>query len=241
MGSFNKCTLYWSLMHRLHHESDEEQSLNHTTVPLTESVCLSSSSHSFLSNRWHAERRKHCKRLQNAPDVQPVLGLLESEWRGGSDEEVVVEEEEDEEVGEGGRELGELPSLLNPAERLHLEGLSVGAPLPVVFVPAAMMVTLQDVLVTTVTGVLVTNPATCSEKTHDKCKLRSLIFQVSEIVQHLKLMCIAGVSNQQPADLSFQPGCLEVYSESQELQCIWNPTDWLGASFEFELTVQPLQ
>lgn len=178
MDSFNKCTLYWSLLHRRHHESDEEQSLSHTTVPLTESVCLSSSSHFFLSNRWHAERKKCCKHLQNAPDVQPVLGLLESESRGGSEEE----------EGEGGSELGELPSLLNPAEGLHLEGLSVGAPLPVVFVPAAMVVTLHDVLVTTVTGILVTNPATCSEKTHDKCKLRSLIFQVSQIVQHLKLM-----------------------------------------------------
>lgn len=106
---------------------------------------------------------------------------------------MVKEEEEEEEVGEGGRELGELPSLLNPAEGLHLEGLSVGAPLPVVFVLAAMVITLHDVLVTTVTGVLVTNPATCSEKTHDKCKLRSLIFQVSQILQHLKLMVYWGV------------------------------------------------
>lgn len=71
--------------------------------------------------------------------------------------------------------LGESPSLLNPAEGLHLEGLSVGAPLPVVFVLAAMVVTLHDVLVTTVAGVLITNPAACSEETHDKCKLRSLV------------------------------------------------------------------
>lgn len=77
--------------------------------------------------------------------------------------------------GEGGRALGELPSLLNPAEGLHLEGLSVGAPLPVVFVIAAMVVTLHDVLITTVAGVLVTNPAKCSEETYDKCKLRSLV------------------------------------------------------------------
>lgn len=89
------------------------------------------------------------------------------------------EEEEEDVVGEGGRELGELPSLLNTAKRLHLEGLSVGAPLPVVFVLAAMVVTLHDVLVTTVAGVLVTNPATCSEKTHDKCLIISSISNIA--------------------------------------------------------------
>lgn len=73
-------------------------------------------------------------------------------------------EEEEDDVGEGGREVGGPPSLLNSAERLNLEGLSVGAPFPVVFVLAAMVVTLHDVLVTTVAGVLVTNPATGSEK-----------------------------------------------------------------------------
>lgn len=89
------------------------------------------------------------------------------------------EEEEEDVVGEGGRELGELPSLLNTAKGLHLEGLSVGAPLPVVFVLAAMVVTLHDVLVTTVAGVLVTNPATCSEKTHDKCLIISSISNIA--------------------------------------------------------------
>lgn len=108
--------------------------------------------------------------MPNASDIQPVLGLPVSEGRGGDEE--VVEEEDEEEVGEGERDLGELPSLLNPAEGLHLEGLSVGAPLPVVFVLATMVVTLHEVLVTTVTGVLVTNPATCSKETHNKCKLR---------------------------------------------------------------------
>ena len=85
-------------------------------------------------------------------------GLQQLEWMGGGEE--VEKEEEELWVGEGGREKEERPSLLHSAEGLHLEGLSVGAPFPVVFVLSAMTVTLQDVLVSTVARVLVADPAT---------------------------------------------------------------------------------
>lgn len=68
-----------------------------------------------------------------------------------------TEGEEEEEDEGGGRRLS--LSLLDPAQRLDLESLSVGAPLSVVFVLAAMAITLHDVLVTTVSRVLVANPA----------------------------------------------------------------------------------
>lgn len=51
-------------------------------------------------------------------------------------------------------------SLLDSTQRLHLEGLSVGAPFSVVFVLSAVSITLQDVLVATVPGELVAHPAT---------------------------------------------------------------------------------
>lgn len=57
---------------------------------------------------------------------------------------------------EGGREQ---PSLLDTANRLHLEGVSMGSPLPVVFKLSPMAVTLQEILVATVARVLVANPA----------------------------------------------------------------------------------
>jgi hypothetical protein len=60
--------------------------------------------------------------------------------------------------GERGRRLWTL-LLLDATQRLDLEGLSVGAPLPVVFVLSAMTVALHDVLVATVTGELVAHPA----------------------------------------------------------------------------------
>lgn len=50
-------------------------------------------------------------------------------------------------------------SLLDSTQGLHLEGLSMGAPLSVVFVLAAVSITLQDVLVTTVARELVAHPA----------------------------------------------------------------------------------
>lgn len=75
-----------------------------------------------------------------------------------------VEEEEQEGRSGGGKEReagrgGRGVSLLDSAQRLHLEGLSVGAPLSVMFVLATMTVTLHDVLVTTVTWKLVAHPA----------------------------------------------------------------------------------
>lgn len=60
-------------------------------------------------------------------------------------------------VREGGRQQ---PSLLNSAERLHLEGVSMGSPLSVVFIFASMAITLQDELIATVARILVANPAT---------------------------------------------------------------------------------
>lgn len=51
-------------------------------------------------------------------------------------------------------------SLLDSTQRLHLEGLSVGAPFSVVFVLAAVSIALQDVLVAAVAGELVAHPAT---------------------------------------------------------------------------------
>lgn len=50
-------------------------------------------------------------------------------------------------------------SLLDSTQRLHLEGLSVGAPLSVVFVLAAVSIALQDVLVAAVPWELVAHPA----------------------------------------------------------------------------------
>jgi len=50
-------------------------------------------------------------------------------------------------------------SVLDSTQRLHLGGLSVGAPLSVMFVLAAVTIALHDVLVTTVTGELVAHPA----------------------------------------------------------------------------------
>lgn len=55
-------------------------------------------------------------------------------------------------------------SLLDPTQGLHLEGLSMGAPLPVMFVLATMTITFQDVLVTTVTWKLVAHPAGGKDK-----------------------------------------------------------------------------
>lgn len=55
-------------------------------------------------------------------------------------------------------------SLLDSTQRLHLEGLSMGAPLSVMFVLAAMTITLHDVLVTTVTWKLIAHPAGRGER-----------------------------------------------------------------------------
>lgn len=67
----------------------------------------------------------------------------------------------------GGWERRLQASLLDPTQRLHLEGLSVGAPLPVVFVLAAVAITLHDVLVTTVTWKLVAHPSIRGERSSD--------------------------------------------------------------------------
>ncbi len=60
-----------------------------------------------------------------------------------------------------GREEGHgwFLSMLDPTDRLDLRGLSVAAVLPVVPVLASMAVTLHNVLVTTVTRILVAYPA----------------------------------------------------------------------------------
>lgn len=55
-------------------------------------------------------------------------------------------------------------SLLDSTQRLHLEGLSMGAPLSVMFVLASMTITLHDILVTTVTWKLVAHPARRGER-----------------------------------------------------------------------------
>lgn len=60
------------------------------------------------------------------------------------------------EAREGGREQ---PSLLDSAKRLHLKGVSMGSPLPVVFKLASMAITLQNILVATEARILVANPA----------------------------------------------------------------------------------
>lgn len=97
----------------------------------------------------------------------------QEEWKCRGQEEVEDEdekEEEDEEVSEevevgmGGREQAREggkhgPSLLDSAKRLHLEGVSMGSPLPVVFILASMAITLQDILVAMVARILVANPA----------------------------------------------------------------------------------
>lgn len=54
--------------------------------------------------------------------------------------------------------------MLDPADGLHLVGVSLGAELIVVSVLALVSVSLQDVLVTTVTGELVGNPAAGKER-----------------------------------------------------------------------------
>lgn len=63
-------------------------------------------------------------------------------------------------MGSGGRGGVLQASLLDSTQRLHLEGLSVGAPFSVVFVLATVSIALQDVLVATVAGELVAHPAT---------------------------------------------------------------------------------
>lgn len=66
---------------------------------------------------------------------------------------------------EGGRREGRgerhgwFLSMLDPTDRLDLGGLSMATVLPVVPVLASMAVALHNVLVTTVTGILVAYPA----------------------------------------------------------------------------------
>lgn len=67
-----------------------------------------------------------------------------------------------------GRERRLQASLLDPTQRLHLEGLSMGAPLSVVFVFTTMPVALHDVLVTTVTWELVANPTAGRKKNQNQ-------------------------------------------------------------------------
>lgn len=97
----------------------------------------------------------------------------QQEWKSRGEEEVEDEDEkegEDEEVceememGMGGRDGARegrrgQPSLLDSAKRLHLEGVSMGSPFPVVFIFASMAITLQDILVATEARILVANPA----------------------------------------------------------------------------------
>lgn len=54
--------------------------------------------------------------------------------------------------------------MLDPTNGLHLVGVSLGAVLIVVFVLALVSVSLQDVLVATVTRELVGNPAAGRER-----------------------------------------------------------------------------
>lgn len=54
--------------------------------------------------------------------------------------------------------------MLDPTDGLHLVGVSLGAELVVVSVLALVSVSLQDVLVTTVTGELVGHPAAGGER-----------------------------------------------------------------------------
>lgn len=110
------------------------------------------SSHVFSLFSFGNRQKKCRKHLDDkAPEGAGMIGLRveeeEQEGRSGGGKE--------REAGRGGRGV----SLLDSAQRLHLEGLSVGAPLSVMFVLATMTVTLHDVLVTTVTWKLVAHPA----------------------------------------------------------------------------------
>ena len=62
--------------------------------------------------------------------------------------------------GWGGRKEGHrrVFSLLDSTDGLDLEGLSMGAPLPVVLELPSVTITLHDVLVSTVTRILVAHP-----------------------------------------------------------------------------------
>lgn len=66
-------------------------------------------------------------------------------------------EEARKDVGKEGHRR--IRSLLDSTDGLDLEGLSVGAKLSVVLVLSSMTVTLHDVLVSTVTRILVAHPA----------------------------------------------------------------------------------
>lgn len=64
----------------------------------------------------------------------------------------------------GSRQAASQGLVLDPTDGLHLVGVSLGAELVVVSVLALVSVSLQDVLVTTVTGELVGHPATGGER-----------------------------------------------------------------------------
>lgn len=67
--------------------------------------------------------------------------------------------------------------VLDPTDGLHLVGVSLGAELIVVSVLALVSVSLQDVLVTTVTGELVGHPAAgkMRERRHETSPLKYII------------------------------------------------------------------
>lgn len=64
----------------------------------------------------------------------------------------------------GSRQAASQGLVLDPTDGLHLVGVSLGAELVVVSVLALVSVSLQDVLVTTVTGELVGHPAAGEER-----------------------------------------------------------------------------
>lgn len=72
----------------------------------------------------------------------------------------------------GSRQAASQGLVLDPTDGLHLVGVSLGAELVVVSVLALVSVSLQDVLVTTVTGELVGHPAAGEKRGRNEGEMR---------------------------------------------------------------------
>lgn len=72
----------------------------------------------------------------------------------------------------GSRQAASQGLVLDPTDGLHLVGVGLGAELVVVSVLALVSVSLQDVLVTTVTGELVGHPAAGQERGRNEGEMK---------------------------------------------------------------------